>query len=49
MAMQQKQSLGYLYTSLQIIVVSKQVICPARVGQNMFFHHVFTQTGIVAQ
>ena len=48
------------YTSLQIIFVSKQVICLTRdkffkrqeaslVGQNMFFHHMFTSTGIVVQ
>ena len=44
--------------SLQIIFVSKQVICPARdkfwpdnklVGQNIFFHHMFKPTGIVVQ
>ena len=35
--------------NLQIIFVSKQVICPASlVRQNMVFHHVFTLTGIVA-
>ena len=42
-------------TSLQTICFSKQVICPARdkeaslVGQNMFFHHMFTETGIMVQ
>ena len=48
-------------SSLQIIFVSKEVICLAMqgqvltwqeaslVGQNMFFHHMFMPAGIVVQ